>query len=221
MPASSQASSELSTASLTVVSSALAGLSNPSRCRFFVKNSLTEISRCFEAIDSAVARRGGLGGASAALMFRQVSIILDVCQVGRQEPTCPFKRAQTCATRRRPEQTAPAPPTDSSALMPRPSPTGFRQSCVRFANAPLLVLTALRRDAGAAPSSRAIARVRSRKTRAHRAHEQALVRVSRRASPARRRGTPARDRRRRLRRGPQCATLARRRRMRRPRFAPR
>src|SRR5436189_5354984 len=85
MPASSQASSELSTASLTVVRRALAGLSNPSRCLFFVKNSLTEISRCFEAIDSAVARRGGLGGASAALMVRQVSIILDVCQVWRQE----------------------------------------------------------------------------------------------------------------------------------------
>ena len=59
MPASSQASSELSTASFTVVSRALAGLSNPSRWRFFVKNSLTEISRCREAIVSAVARRLG------------------------------------------------------------------------------------------------------------------------------------------------------------------
>jgi hypothetical protein len=55
MPASSQASSELSTASLTVVSSALRGLSNPSRCRFLAKNSLTEMSRCLAAIDSAVA----------------------------------------------------------------------------------------------------------------------------------------------------------------------
>jgi len=44
-PASSQASSELSTASLTVVSRALRGLSKPSRCRFLAKNSLTEISR--------------------------------------------------------------------------------------------------------------------------------------------------------------------------------
>ena len=44
MPASSQASSELSTASLTVVSSAFRGLSKPSRWRFLVKNSLTEIS---------------------------------------------------------------------------------------------------------------------------------------------------------------------------------
>src|SRR5258707_4479298 len=90
MPASSQASRELSTASLTVVRRALAGLSNPSRCLFFVKNSLTEISRCFEAIDSAVARRGGLGGASTGLMFRQVSIILDVCQVWRQERPAPL-----------------------------------------------------------------------------------------------------------------------------------
>ena len=55
MPASSQASSELSTASLTVVSSALRGLSNPSRWRFLAKNSETEISRWLAAIDSAVA----------------------------------------------------------------------------------------------------------------------------------------------------------------------
>ena len=41
--ASSQASRELSTASLTVVSSALRGLSNPSRCRFLAKNSLPGI----------------------------------------------------------------------------------------------------------------------------------------------------------------------------------
>src|SRR5690606_16485394 len=39
----------------TVVSRALRGLSNPSRCRFFAKNSLTAISFCFVAIDSAVA----------------------------------------------------------------------------------------------------------------------------------------------------------------------
>src|SRR5438132_229062 len=65
MPASSQASSELSTASLTAVSSALEGLSKPSRWRFLVKNSLMEISRCLEAIDSAVARRPGRAGLSA------------------------------------------------------------------------------------------------------------------------------------------------------------
>src|SRR5439155_16068322 len=57
MPASSHASSELSTASLTVVSSALRGLSNPSRWRFLAKNSETEISFCLAAIDSAVSRR--------------------------------------------------------------------------------------------------------------------------------------------------------------------
>src|SRR6185437_14849977 len=43
----------------TVVSSAFEGLSKPSRCRFLVKNSEMEISRCFCAIDSAVARRAG------------------------------------------------------------------------------------------------------------------------------------------------------------------
>ncbi len=56
MPASSQASSELSTASFTAVSSALRGLSKPSRWRFLAKNSLTEISRWAAAIDWAVAR---------------------------------------------------------------------------------------------------------------------------------------------------------------------
>ncbi len=45
IPASSHASRALSTASLTVVSSALRGLSKPSRCRFLAKNSETEISR--------------------------------------------------------------------------------------------------------------------------------------------------------------------------------
>src|SRR3954449_11741526 len=56
IPASSHASSELSTASFTVVSSALRGLSKPSRWRFFAKNSETEISFCLAAIDSAVSR---------------------------------------------------------------------------------------------------------------------------------------------------------------------
>src|SRR5689334_21992951 len=56
IPASSQASNELSTASFTAVSKALRGLSNPSKWRFFAKNSLTEISRCFAAMDSAVTR---------------------------------------------------------------------------------------------------------------------------------------------------------------------
>ena len=55
--ASSQASRELSTASLTVVRSALRGLSNPSRCRFLAKNSLTDISFCDFAISSAEGRR--------------------------------------------------------------------------------------------------------------------------------------------------------------------
>ena len=53
-PASSHASSELSTASLIVVSRAFCGLSKPSKWRFFAKNSEIEISRCAEAIWSAV-----------------------------------------------------------------------------------------------------------------------------------------------------------------------
>src|SRR5579872_3283270 len=77
MPASSQASSELSTASFTAVNRAFLGLSNPRRCRFFAKNSLTEISRCLAAIDSAVtARRLGCSSVSFTLgMFVYSSIV--------------------------------------------------------------------------------------------------------------------------------------------------
>src|SRR5438045_1509710 len=57
MPPSSQASNELSTASLTVVRRALRGLSKPRRWRFLAKNSLTAISFCLVAIVSAVSRR--------------------------------------------------------------------------------------------------------------------------------------------------------------------
>src|SRR5205809_8147143 len=68
MPASSAASSALSTASLTQVRSALRGLSNPSRWRFFVKNSETEISRCRAPIATAEMVVAGLAGfASGAL----------------------------------------------------------------------------------------------------------------------------------------------------------
>ena len=52
--ASSQASRALSTASFTVVSSALRLESKPSRWRFLAKNSLTEISRCLAAISWAL-----------------------------------------------------------------------------------------------------------------------------------------------------------------------
>src|SRR5436305_1532477 len=41
-------------ASFTAVRRAFLGLSKPSRCLFFAKNSLTDMSRCFAAIDSAV-----------------------------------------------------------------------------------------------------------------------------------------------------------------------
>src|SRR5205807_3343218 len=80
MPASSQASSELSTASLTAVRRAFLGLSKPSRCLFFAKNSLTDMSRCFAAIDSAVtARRFGCSAVSLTLgIFVRSSILPDL-----------------------------------------------------------------------------------------------------------------------------------------------
>src|SRR5438105_2384134 len=67
IPASSQASSALSTASLTQVSSALRGLSKPRRCRFLVKNSETEISRWRAPISTAVSVV--LGGGAAGFGF--------------------------------------------------------------------------------------------------------------------------------------------------------
>ncbi len=54
MPASSHASMELSTASLTTVSNAFLLLSKPRRCLFLSKNSATLMSRCFFASSSAV-----------------------------------------------------------------------------------------------------------------------------------------------------------------------
>ena len=73
MPASSQASRALSTASLTVVSRALRGLSNPSRWRFLAKNSLTEMSRWLAAIDCS--RGSPAGVAVAGLGFRSVVVL--------------------------------------------------------------------------------------------------------------------------------------------------
>src|SRR4029450_5835682 len=65
IPASSHASRALSTASLTHVSSALRGLSKPSRWRFLVKNSETEISRWRAPISTAdTAGFAGLAGGS-------------------------------------------------------------------------------------------------------------------------------------------------------------
>jgi hypothetical protein len=79
MRASSQASRLLSTASLTAVSSALRGLSKPSRWRFLVKNSDTEISRWRLAIDSAVsAARPFLSALSFAALAALASVILSV-----------------------------------------------------------------------------------------------------------------------------------------------
>src|SRR5437867_5568477 len=65
IPASSQASSALSTASLTQVSRALRGLSKPRRCRFLVKNSETEISRWRAPISTAETAGLGVAGWAA------------------------------------------------------------------------------------------------------------------------------------------------------------
>src|SRR5207244_8108340 len=77
IPASSQASRALSTASLTQVSSALRGLSNPSRCRFLVKNSETEISRCRAPISTAETAVTALAGSFLDTTVAISSLISD------------------------------------------------------------------------------------------------------------------------------------------------
>src|SRR5688572_20192922 len=77
IPASSDASSALSTASLTQVRSALRGLSNPSRCRFLVKNSETEISRCRAPISTADTVGAGFAVAGLARTVAITSLISD------------------------------------------------------------------------------------------------------------------------------------------------
>src|SRR5499433_2904644 len=72
IPASSHASSALSTASLTQVNRALRGLSKPRRCRFFVKNSETEISRWRAPISTA--ETVGFAGAGGGVGFGAVSV---------------------------------------------------------------------------------------------------------------------------------------------------
>src|SRR5213594_4345520 len=86
MPASSAASSALSTASLTQVRSALRGLSNPSRWRFFVKNSETEISRWRAPISTAevvvVGLAGFASGVLASAAFGSAAGVLAVAASG-------------------------------------------------------------------------------------------------------------------------------------------
>src|SRR5206468_7977546 len=84
IPASSQASRALSTASFTHVSSAFRGLSNPRRCRFLVKNSETEISRWRAPISTAetpgfgVAATAGFGVSGAGLGSGRLALHLDL-----------------------------------------------------------------------------------------------------------------------------------------------
>src|SRR5438445_11147937 len=86
MPASSAASSALSTASLTQVRSALRGLSKPSRWRFFVKNSETEISRWRAPISTAevvvVGLAGFASGVLASAAFGSAAGVLAVAASG-------------------------------------------------------------------------------------------------------------------------------------------
>src|SRR3989338_1624240 len=70
MRASSQASKELSTASLTAISKAFRGLSKPNRWRFFSKNSAMLISRCFLANSSAVR---------SAMDYRKKEVVYKDC----------------------------------------------------------------------------------------------------------------------------------------------
>src|SRR5690242_10307842 len=78
IPASSAASSALSTASLTQVRSALRGLSKPSRWRFLVKNSETEISRWRAPISTAEGTAGGLASFGSAAGAAASGFALDL-----------------------------------------------------------------------------------------------------------------------------------------------
>src|SRR5438034_9702452 len=84
IPASSQASSALSTASFTHVSSAFRGLSNPSRWRFLVKNSETEISRWRAPISTADTAGFGGGGVGCVLGDFRIPPIQTESEAGTQ-----------------------------------------------------------------------------------------------------------------------------------------
>src|SRR5881296_3802230 len=84
IPASSQASRALSTASLTQVRSAFRGLSNPRRCRFLVKNSETEISRWRAPISTADTAGFGGGGVGCVLGDFRIPPIQTESEAGTQ-----------------------------------------------------------------------------------------------------------------------------------------
>jgi len=93
IPASSQASSELSTPSLIVVSSAFDGLSKPSRWRFLAKNSEIEMSRCLRPISAAVLFFRAAGAAGRRALARLAGFAfcraLFVRSAGRVKPLQP------------------------------------------------------------------------------------------------------------------------------------
>ena len=83
MPASSAASSALSTASLTQVRRAFRGLSKPRRWRFLVKNSETEISRWRAPISTAeTPALGGGGGVPVSASAGAVGIASLISDAG-------------------------------------------------------------------------------------------------------------------------------------------
>ena len=79
IPASSQASSALSTASLIVVIRDRCSESNPSICLFFSKNSAMLIDFCFSASFSAI---GGAGVCGIESLLIYMAGIVDIC-IGR------------------------------------------------------------------------------------------------------------------------------------------
>ena len=71
IPASSQASRELSTASLIPINNDFDLESKPRICLFFSKNSVTEISCCLVASLCAIAVFFSLGAASSLVTFSE------------------------------------------------------------------------------------------------------------------------------------------------------
>src|SRR6058998_3556881 len=74
----------LSAASLTQVSSAFRGLSNPRRCRFLVKNSETEMSRWRAPISTADTAGFGGGGVGCVLGDFRIPPIQTESEAGTQ-----------------------------------------------------------------------------------------------------------------------------------------
>ena len=133
IPASSQASSELSTASLVAVRRALAGLSKPRRCRFFWKNSATEISRWRRPIVSAVSR---LRDVPAAPDFAAAPVF-GAAGAGTETPAAAWSAISEASATSTGGSAAPLRAGLSfeaffGALLPRSAPARNRSICTTF-----------------------------------------------------------------------------------------